>query len=57
MEGGADGDHQFQLLRDGGERGGCGPGVEGWGFDAFDVVEVQLGDEGEVVADLLGALG
>ena len=55
VEGGADGDHELELARDGGERGGGGHGVERVGFDAFDVVEVELGDESEVVAEGFGA--
>ena len=55
VEGGADRDHELELAGDGGERGGGGHGVEGVGFDAFDVVEVELGDEGQVVAEVFGA--
>jgi len=40
MKGGTDGDHQLDAFGDGGERGGGGPGVERWRFDAFDVVEI-----------------
>ena len=42
------------FLRDGSEGGGGGPGVEGVGLGALDVVEVEFGDEGEVVAEVLG---
>ena len=45
------------LRRHGGEGGGRGPGVERRRFDAFDVVEVQLGDEGEVVAEIFARAG
>ena len=51
------GDHVFQSLGDGGEGGGGGPGVERRRLLALDVVEVQLGDQRQVVADLLAALG
>ena len=47
--------HQLEAFRDGGERGGRGPGVERRRVDALDVVEQQLGDERQVVADLLAA--
>ena len=55
MERRAHGDHQFEPFRD--RRQGCGraPGVERGGVGALDVVEVQLGDEGQVVADLFAA--
>ena len=53
VEGGADGGHELELCGDGGEGGGGGPGVERVGFGALDVVEVELGDEGEIEADLL----
>src|SRR6185369_8960098 len=36
-----------------GERRGGGPRVEGGSFDALDVVEIQFGDQRQVVADLL----
>ena len=45
MKRGANRDHEFDAFGDGGERGGCGPGVERRGFDAFDVVEIEFGDE------------
>jgi hypothetical protein len=32
-----------------------GPGVERVGLGTLDVVEVELGDEGEVVAEVFGA--
>ncbi len=48
--------HQFEFFGHGGQRGGGGPGVERRLVDALDVVEIEFGDEGEVIADLLGAL-
>ena len=50
VEVGADGDHQFDRFGHRGERGGGRPGVERGALDALDVVEVELGNEGEVVA-------
>ncbi len=57
MEGRADGDHQFEPLRDGREGRRRAPGVECGRVGALDVVEVQFGDEGQIVADLLAAAG
>jgi hypothetical protein len=54
VEGGSDGDHQLELFSDGCERGGGGPCVERVGFDALYVVEIQFGNEGEVVAEVFG---
>ena len=54
---GPDGHHQFEPFGDGRQRGGGAPGVERRGVDAFDVVEVEFGDERQVVADLLAAAG
>ena len=51
MEGGSDGDHQLERFGDCGEGGGGGPCVEAGGVDAFDVVEVEFGDQGEVEAE------
>ena len=51
------GDHELEPLGDRGERRGGGPRVERRRVDALDVVQEQLGDEREVVADLLAALG
>ena len=56
MERGTHRDHDLEPLGDRGERGGRRPGVERWCLDAFDVVEQQLGDEGDVVTDLFAAL-
>jgi hypothetical protein len=47
---GADRQHQFQPLGDGGDRRGQGPGVDAGRAVALDVVEVELGDQGEVEA-------
>jgi hypothetical protein len=47
-------DHQLQLLghrRQGRRRR---PGVQRRLIGALDVVQVQLGDQGQVIADLLG---
>ena len=57
MERGTHGDHQFETFRDGGERGGGAPRVQGGRGGAFDVVEVQFGDERQVIADMLAAAG
>jgi len=57
VEGGSYGDHQLLLCSDSGQGGGCGPGVEGGGLFAFDIIEIELGDEGEVEADLFAADG
>ena len=46
-----------RLPRDGGEGGGGAPGVEGVGLGALDVVEIELSDEGEVVAEVFGTGG
>ena len=56
MKRGTHGDHQFERFGDGGERRGGGPGVERRRVDAFDVVQIQLGDQREVEADLFAAL-
>src|SRR5436309_15476400 len=50
------GHHQLESLGDGGERGRRRPGIERGRVDALDVVEQELGDQREVVADLLAAL-
>jgi len=48
--------HELEALRDRGKRGGRGPRLEAIGLRAFDVVEVQLGDERDVPAGLLSTL-
>ncbi len=50
-----DGDHDLELVGDRRQRRGRAPGVERRRLRAFDVVQVQLGDEREVEADLLAA--
>ena len=56
VEVGAHRHHQLQLLGDGGEGGGGGPGVERRLIGPLDVIQVQLGHQGQVVADLFGPL-
>src|SRR4051794_9497169 len=48
-------DHQLQLFSNCGECGGGGPCVERRSVDALDVVEVELGNQRQVVTDLLAA--
>ena len=48
-------DHELEPLGDRGERRRRAPGVERRRVDALDVVEIQLGDQREVEADLLAA--
>ena len=48
-----DRDHQLQFFRDRSERGGCGPGIERRRVHAFDVVEIELSDQRQTVANLL----
>jgi hypothetical protein len=50
-------EHQLQALGDGGDGGREGPAVERGRSGALDVVEVELGDEREVIAERLGAHG
>ena len=57
MEGRADRHHQLELGGDRGERRRGRPGVQGGRLDPLDVVEVQLGEQGHVEADLLATLG
>src|SRR6185295_4444857 len=47
--------HQFECVSDSGERSRGGPRVERRSFDALDVVEIEFGDQCQVVADLLAA--
>ena len=49
-------DHQLDLLGDGRQRRRRRPGVERRLLDALDVVEVELGDQGQVLAGLLAPL-
>ncbi len=53
----ADGDHQLQALGHGGKRGSSRPGVERRRFNALDIVQVKLGDQCQVVTELLGTAG
>jgi len=55
VEGGAHGDHQLEPLGYRGERRGGRPRVERRRVDPLDVVEVQFGDQREIVSDLLAA--
>jgi len=57
MKRGTDRDHQFQPAGDGCEGGRGRPGVERWRFDSFDVVEIQFGDQRQVVSDFFAAPG
>ncbi len=50
------GNHDLELFRDRREGGGRRPRVERRRVDPLDVVEQQLGDQREVVADLFAAL-
>src|SRR6185369_16000320 len=49
-------DHQLERIGDGCECRRSGPRIERRSFDAFDVVEIELGDQSQVVADLLATL-
>ena len=49
--------HQFQLLGDRRQRGRRRPRLQRIAVDSLDVVHEQLGDERDVVADLLAPLG
>src|SRR5215213_3959001 len=49
-------DHQLECVSDGRERRGSGPRIERRGFDALDVVKIELGDQSQVIANLLAAL-
>ena len=51
------GDHQLQAIGDGSQRGRRRPGVETRLVDTFDVVQIQFGEEADVVSDLLAADG
>ena len=57
VEGGTDGDHQLQLLGNGCESRGGRPGIKRRSLGALDVVEVELGDQGAVVAEGFGVKG
>src|SRR6185369_17855848 len=50
-------DHQLERICNGCERCGSGPRIERRSFDALDVVEIELGDQSQVIADLLTTLG
>src|SRR5690349_312329 len=50
-------DHQFQRFSNRGERCSGGPCVKRRCLDALDVVEIEFGNQRQVVADLLAALG
>src|SRR5439155_8585690 len=56
MEGRTDGDHELEPFGNGGEGGGRGPRVERRGIDPLDVIEEQLGDQRQIVADRFAAL-
>src|SRR5258708_5544467 len=49
--------HQFQRPGNGGEGRGRGPRVQRRRLGAFDVVEVEFGDQREVEANLFAAAG
>src|SRR6185369_170889 len=49
-------DHQLERISDGREGRRSRPRIERRSVDALDVVEIELGDESQVVADLLAAL-
>ena len=51
----ADRRHELEARRERGERGRRRPRLEAIGLGAFDVVEVQLGDERDVPARVVGA--
>src|SRR5256886_13680118 len=55
MKGGTDSDHQFDSLRDCGQRRSRRPSIQRIRFHTFDVVEVQFGDQRQVEADLFAA--
>src|SRR3954467_6890856 len=55
VEGGADGDPQPKAFRPGGERRGRRPRVERRGVNALDVVEIEFGNQRQVIADLFAA--
>src|ERR1043166_8306583 len=44
--------HQLECIGNRSERRGGGPCVQRWSLDALDVVEVELGNERQVIADL-----
>src|ERR1044072_3192196 len=48
--------HQLERIRNRCEGRGSGPRIERRSFDALDVVEIELGDQSQVVADLLATL-
>src|SRR5215468_4833162 len=51
------GNHQLEPLRHCSQRSGSRPCIERWGLNTFNIVEVQFGDQGQIVADLLAAPG
>src|SRR5438067_5565162 len=57
MEGRPYGDHQLQPPRDRRQRRGGRPRSEARRLHALDVVEIQLGDQRQIEADLLAAHG
>src|ERR1044072_3526802 len=48
--------HQLERIRNRCEGRGSGPRIERRSFDALDVVEIELGDQSQVIADLFTAL-
>ena len=55
MKSWAYGDHQLQTFGNRRERRRRGPRVERWRLDAFDVVEIQLGDQRKIETNLFAA--
>ena len=55
MKGRAHSDHQLQTFSNRREGRRRGPRVERWRFDAFDVVEIQLGDQRQIETNLFAA--
>ena len=56
VEIGAHRDHQLDRVGHRGKRSGGRPGVERRLLDPLDVVEIELGDQREIIADLFGPL-
>src|ERR1043165_4013675 len=47
--------HQLEPVGNSGERRGSGPRIERRSFDSLDIVQVELGDQRQVMAELLAA--
>src|SRR5205085_4459916 len=57
MESGPHGHHQFESLGYSSQRRGRRPGIERRRFGSLDVIQVQLGNQGEIKSDFFAATG